>query len=143
MWRSGGVFVDSFGGAPDEGSCDLEPDALEYPSPLVVGAEWTTDSRCEDTDGTTLRVVASNRVARIERVTVGGQAVEAHVIERTGRLEFGSPFGTGRADFERIEHFAVSVGLTVRDSTSFHFTEGAESAGEGREERELVSLTPS
>lgn len=129
-WRPDGVYVLSTheDGIDHDERCDFEPDLLVYPSPMVVGKQWTLSSACAP-----VRVEATSRVVRMETVSVGGRRVAVHVVETQGRVS-----GEGaEAGFHSVDWFSVEHGLSVREETTYTAPQG-----EYKEANELLSLDP-
>lgn len=123
-WRADGLYLRS--STEDGATCNIEPDLLLAPSPLTVGREWRIDSSCT-TEGETLRVQGTSRVARTERITVAGQSIEVHVIETEAMVDEGG-------SFRSKEYFSLAHGLVVRDDTTYD--DGT------REVTELLNVVP-
>lgn len=142
VWRAEGVFLHAVGdGSGDTATrCDYEPDVLAYPAPLTVGREWAVDSSCRyEIEGEvfTDHLQGTARVARTDRLVVGGEEVEVYVIESRGQLRDG-----GTLEFEETEFFAPSVGLTVRAEGRYVYHADGYPADEVREEFELLTVRP-
>ncbi|HEX9969314.1 MAG TPA: hypothetical protein VGB03_04175, partial [Acidimicrobiales bacterium] len=82
-WRADGLYLRSTEdyGIDHEEKCDFEPDVLQYPSPMMVGKQWTVSSGCDS-----LRFEIVSRVVRTDTVTVGGRKVAVYVIDNQGRV---------------------------------------------------------
>lgn len=135
VWRADGVrtlrSTLSFNGQQAE--CDWEPDIVEAVYPLLPGATWSAESRCEVRGLTPAPIVleraSSSTVVELRRVEVAGATIDVWVIERTERLSGGGRSEEGSA----VALFSPRHGIDVelRGTVS------------GREYvRQLVSLDP-
>lgn len=78
-----------------QASCDWNPDVVEYPANLSVGAQWSAKSSCTTSFGQ-FKVDATGKITGRRSVTVGGTSVNAWVVER--HLNLKTPQGDQVAD---------------------------------------------
>lgn len=107
-WRSDGFYVRSV--EEDGSGCNFEPDIMVIASPPTVGRQWRVDTSCTS-DGETVTVTGTSRIARTERITVAGRQLDVHVVESTARFE--------DFEFRGAQYISVERGLIVRDDTTY------------------------
>jgi len=137
-WRPDGLYLQSFREEGTDGTnneCDVEPDLLVAPSPLVVGKKWTSTTACPGYDPP-LQFEATSAVLRTDQIAVGGKRVAVYVIETRGRV----PVDGAEARFHDIAYFNVDLGFSVRDETTY--SSDVPGSGSEKETYELLSLTP-
>lgn len=124
-WRADGLYIRA---VDEEGEgCNMEPDVLLVPSPLTVGRQWKIDSSCT-VAGETVRLQATSRVVRTERITVAGRQVDTYLVE-TKIAEDEETEG-----LTSLQFFSPELGLVVREDTTYD--DGT------KETDELLNLDP-
>lgn len=109
-WRADGLYLRA---ANEDGEgCNMEPDVLLVPSALTIGRQWKIDSSCT-VAGEPIRLQATSRLARTERITVAGRQVDTYVIE-TKIAEDEENEG-----LTSLQFFSPERGLVVRDDTTY------------------------
>ena len=134
-WRSDGRYTRSFEeeGEDYKDTCNLEPDILEAPSPIVVGKQWTTKTACPEYDPP-LNMEGTSKVVRTDRIAIGGKPLAVYVIEVKGRVPVGDMVG----EFHTLAWFSVDLGFAVREESTF----SVDGEGSDKDVYELVSTTP-
>lgn len=146
QWSSSGKFAraTTFGTPPNGVRCDWNPDWAEYAFPLTAGKSWTVKSSCHPAATASVEIVASLRVTRAERTSVGGTTVDVWVILTDATITFRTPQGTDVEKVQDEDHFAPDHGITVHEKTTSSGTDPATGKSTNdTETRELVSLYPS
>ena len=142
-WRPNGLYLRSmalgFGGGTY--TCAFITPLQELALPLAVGKMWPIDGTCVVTfNGAqdTVRLHGSAKVSGIERVAVGGQAVNTWIVDASFDI-----VGTGAFAFsshETATRRLTTLGVVVSDKST---VTNAPFAGTVTEERQLRSLKPS
>lgn len=122
--------VTAFG---QQANCDWNPDIVEYPANLSVGATWSVKSQCTTSFGQ-FKVEGTGKVLGRKTVTIGGTAVNTWVIETKIKLQ--TPQGNQQAD--ELDYFDPSRGIDLYRKTVASDGEG----GTVTVVRRLASLTP-
>ena len=114
LYRDGGVFFAELQG---QGGCDWHPDVLLL-GRLEIGASWRSSGSCtsvRDGRSLTLSAEVSGKVLRREKLRVGGDQVDAFVVERSVRTSFEGADGTPRvATATEVLHFDPERGLDLK-----------------------------
>ena len=142
-WRANGLYLRSlglvFGGTTY--TCAFTGPVQELALPLAVGKQWPIDGTCTVTfNGAqdTVKLHGSAKVSGIERVAVGGQAVNVWVVDASFDIT-----GTGAFAFnshETATRRLTADGVVVTDKSTMT---NVPFAGTVSEERQLRSLKPS
>lgn len=148
VWRDDGVYLEAVRSVSDftetDVMCQCDPPILLFPSPLGVGSAWSEEGTCVydegGENGLTVTVIRNRawRVTDLEPVVVGGERIEALVLERSwdNREE-----GTGSVG-ESVEWVAPTAGLSVRVESHSERYEDGEQVSATRRTTELISLVP-
>lgn len=148
VWRSDSVVVlktviEAGGQRID---CDWNPDLVQAALPMAVGKTWKSDSSCATTafgQQMTIKSTGSASVVRTERVKVGGQDVDAWVIESTARNEVKSQAVNQVVDTKSTTWFAPAIGMVVREVATSRTSGGPGQAPQERtSEMVLLSTAP-
>jgi hypothetical protein len=141
-WRSAGLYLRSmdlgFGGRTY--TCAFSTPVQELALPLAVGRQWPIDGTCTVTfNGAqdTVRLHGSAKVGGIERVVVGGQAVDVWVVDASFDI-----IGTGAFAFTSHEtgtRRLTAKGVVVTDQSTIT---NVPFVGTVSEKRQLRSLKP-
>jgi hypothetical protein len=142
-WRSNGVYIRSqdftMGGSTY--TCTFASPVLELALPVAVGKQWPIQGTCVVTfagQQETLRLNGSARISGIDRVNVGGQAVNVWAGDSAFDI-----VGTGALSInihETLTRRLTASGITVSDTSTMT---NVPFAGTVKETRQLHSLKPS
>jgi len=121
-------------------TCALSPAIEVAPSPLAVGASWSSDSTCS-TAGYTLHWTEQDRVTGTDTVQVGGVSVLTDLIAASRSVTLGSATSTVTSTTSASDWFAPSLGLEVRDQGTTTTSSGG-SSKTSTSTRQLDSTQP-
>lgn len=116
-----------------QATCDWNPDILEYPANLSVGATWSVKSQCTTSFGP-FKVEGTGKVVGRKTVSIGGTTVNTWVVQTQIKLQ--TPQGNQEAD--ELDYFDPSRGIDLYRKTVASDGQG----GKVTVVRRLASLTP-
>lgn len=147
LWRNDGVTLRRTSGTGADGGgggggCDWEPDVRQYAFPLSEGAAWTGEGSCTLTSergSVTIKQSVNAKVTGRERLTIGGEQVDAWIIEGVDTTTIGSGARSAKRESRYREWFSPAHGLMVKRIATTT-AQGPENSGERSSETLLLSL---
>jgi len=129
------VLTINYGATPIK--CDWNPDVLEFPAQLSVGATWKADSKCTVTTpngNTTLHLTADAKVSGRVQTVIGGATLNCWVVDAHIVLDTGP---NGSVDLTEHDHFDPAHGINV-----YRHSESKSPQGSITRVDHLKSITP-
>jgi hypothetical protein len=127
-WPGSAVFITQilYQAGPVNYTCALSPPVEVGPSPLAVGASWSSDSTCSVAGGT-LHWTEQDHVTGTDTVQVGGVSVPTDLIAVSRTVAFTGGTNSFTSTTSASDWFAPSLGLVVRDQSSTTTSSGGKS----------------
>jgi hypothetical protein len=129
------VLTINYGATPIK--CDWNPDVLEFPAQLSVGAKWKADSKCTvagPNGNTTLHLTADATVSGRVQAVIGGATLNCWVVDAHIVLDTGP---NGSVDLTEHDHFDPAHGINV-----YRHSESKTPQGSVTRVDHLKSITP-